>query len=205
MSIRAMIFDLFGVLFCPGDLTECRAIEARLDLPDMGLQETMLRSPLFREAIYGRAGEAELWSDVALTLGLDPQEWSLLASAFYSSVGLNTQLLAFARTLHPRYKTAILSNSTPAARMLLSRCFHLENEFDTIVISAEVGVTKPHPEIYLTAANRLLVPPQEALYIDDEFRFVAAAQAAGMQGIQFKCTAQAIGEIQALLRSDAQG
>jgi HAD superfamily hydrolase (TIGR01509 family) len=79
--------------------------------------------------------------------------------------------------------------------------FHLNSEVDTIIISSEEGVMKPQPEIYRIAASRLGVQPQEAIFVDDELRFVAAAQSLGMHGIQFKNTEQAIAEIRLLFAS----
>ena len=55
---------------------------------------------------------------------------------------------------------------------------------------------KPHPEIFVIAANRLEIQPQEAIFVDDELRFIEAAQSLGMVGIQFKDTRQTIAEIQ---------
>ncbi len=199
MPIHAVIFDLFDVLLHTGDLTERRSYEARIGLADNGLERVMFRSPQFREAIAGRVSETELWRDVAYSIGLDPQEWLTLATVFYSAMGVNTDLVAFLRTLRRRYKTAILSNAPSTVRTLVTHRFHLDREVDEVIISSEEGVTKPHPEIYQLAASRLGVLPQESLFIDDEPLFIAAAQSLGMQVVQFKDTRQAIAEIQAYL------
>src|SRR4051794_4691126 len=39
--------------------------------------------------------------------------------------------------------------------------------FDAVVISAEVGLHKPEPEIYLLAAERLRVDPSDCVFVDD--------------------------------------
>ncbi len=200
--IRALIFDLFEVLFSTELSPECHACERRLQLADYGLQTAMLRSPQFREAIYGRISEEVLWRDVASTVKASPDVWQELADAFYSCVQVNTELLNFIRDLRPHYKTAILSNATPAVYLLATQQFRLDQEVDTIVISAQVGATKPHPEIYQIAANRLNIVSHEAIYVDDEWRFVAGAEAIGMRGVQFQNTAQVIAEVQTLLAGE---
>ena len=101
MSIQAVIFDLFDVLLCVGDVSVCNAYETGIGLPENGLQQAMFRSSQFREAIEGRVGETELWQDVANSIGVDPEEWSKLAAIFYSAIELNTELVAFLRTLRP--------------------------------------------------------------------------------------------------------
>jgi HAD superfamily hydrolase (TIGR01509 family) len=201
MPIRAIICDLFDVLFFAKNLAAHQSLEKRLGLPENGLTQAMLRSPQFREAIWGRISGEELWRAVALDIGLEAQEWSMVADTFYSAIDLNTELLAFLRELRPRYKTAILSNAPSDVRALVTQRFHLEHEVDEVIISAEVGATKPHPEIYQLAVHRLGVQVQEALFIDDELRFVEAARAVGMQGVQFENTEQAIAEIRSCLLS----
>src|SRR6185437_2264595 len=104
----------------------------------------------------------------------------------------------------PRFKTAILTNTPSDMRAVITRQFHLDREVDTIMISAEEQMRKPHPEMYRLALARLGVPPQETLLVDDEPRYVAAAQALGMWIVQFKDNAQAIPEIEHLLRQQAQ-
>jgi epoxide hydrolase-like predicted phosphatase len=196
MPIRAVIFDLFDVLVYARDLTERHAYEAHIGLPENGLEHAMFRSPQFREAITGRASEMELWRDVANTIGVDSGEWSTLAAKFYSAIKLDTELVAFLRTLRPLYKTAILSNAPSTVRTIVTQQFHLDREVDTVIISSEVGLMKPQPEIFRIAASRLEIQLQEVIFVDDELRFIEAAQSLGIVGIQFKNTKQTIAEIQ---------
>ncbi len=51
--------------------------------------------------------------------------------------------------------------------------------FDTVVCGDEVTHTKPHPESYLTAAERLGVDPRDCVAIEDSPRGIASAEAAG--------------------------
>ena len=55
------------------------------------------------------------------------------------------------------------------------------------------------PESFGIAASRIGVQPQEVIFVDDELRFIEAAQSFGVIGIQFKDTKQAIAEIQIYL------
>lgn len=199
MPIRAVIFDLFDVLIYARNLTERSAYETRLGLPENGLEQAMFRSPQFREAVAGRVSETELWRDVAFQIGVDSNEWPTLAATFYSAIVLNTDLVAFLRTLQPHYQTAILSNAPSTVRMLVTQRFCLDREVDAVIISSEERVMKPQPEILRIAASRLGVQLQEVIFVDDELRFIEAAQALGMVGIQFKNTKQTIAEIQLYL------
>ena len=55
--------------------------------------------------------------------------------------------------------------------------------FDDIVISGEVGMRKPDPEIFLLAARRLDLKPRECVFVDDLALNVEGARALGMTAI----------------------
>ena len=200
--MRAVICDLFDVLFLAGDPTRHREYETRLGLPERGLRQTMLRSPIFGQALRGQVTEEMLWRDVAQNIGDDPTQWSLIADTFYSAVRVNDALADFLRSLRPHYRTAILSNAPDGIRAWIERC-QLDQAVDEVIISAEVQVIKPYLDIFQLAANRLGVLPQEAIFIDDEPRFIAGAQSVGMVGVLFTETAPTIAQIQTYLDQTA--
>lgn len=55
--------------------------------------------------------------------------------------------------------------------------------FDPVVISAEVGLRKPHAEIYRLTLQRLDVAAERAVFIDDAEPNVLGAQAVGMRAL----------------------
>ena len=55
---------------------------------------------------------------------------------------------------------------------------------DAAILSCEVGLAKPDPEIYLLAVQALGVPAADAVMLDDQPRFCAGATAAGLRAIQ---------------------
>jgi HAD superfamily hydrolase (TIGR01509 family) len=55
--------------------------------------------------------------------------------------------------------------------------------FDAVVISAEVGMRKPEPRIFLHAAGLLGLDPQECVFIDDIQANITAAEQVGFTGI----------------------
>ena len=60
----------------------------------------------------------------------------------------------------------------------------LASGIDTVVCSAEVGVTKPDPQIFGVALDRLGVAPEAALHVgDDPRRDLGGAVAAGIAGV----------------------
>ena len=51
--------------------------------------------------------------------------------------------------------------------------------FDVIVTGSDITHAKPHPEIFLTAAQKLKLPPAQCLVIEDSPHGIVAARAAG--------------------------
>lgn len=55
--------------------------------------------------------------------------------------------------------------------------------FDAVVESWEVGVRKPNPAIYRLACERLGVAPERAVFLDDQPANAEGARAAGLRAI----------------------
>jgi epoxide hydrolase-like predicted phosphatase len=70
--------------------------------------------------------------------------------------------------------------------------------FDTVVISGEVGMRKPEPEIFELALDRIDLPAGECVFIDDMAHNVAAAARAGLVGIVHRSFDETAGELEAL-------
>ncbi len=76
---------------------------------------------------------------------------------------------------------------TNHAHMVMGRdWFATRPEFaglHTFIDAAEIGVPKPHPQAYLTAAGALGVPPEDVVFLDDTPECAEGARAIGMIGI----------------------
>ena len=74
----------------------------------------------------------------------------------------------------------------------------IDELFEVVVDSAFVGMRKPEPEIYALTLERLGLPAEACVFVDDLEPNVEAAREAGMHGIVYRDTAQAIAELDAL-------
>ena len=79
----------------------------------------------------------------------------------------------------------------------------LDSLFDAIVISGDVGLHKPEPEIYLLAAEKIGVPPEDCVFVDDLRENCAGAAAVGMAAILHRGSAKTLPELEHLLPSAA--
>src|SRR5262249_9226933 len=83
------------------------------------------------------------------------------------------------------FYTAILSNLPFALGEGLRRTPGFLDPFDHVSFSYEIGVIKPHPEMYRDAIRGLGVAPGDALFIDDRPENVRGALDAGLLGEVF--------------------
>jgi putative hydrolase of the HAD superfamily len=67
------------------------------------------------------------------------------------------------------------------------------------VISGEVGMRKPEERIFLLAAQRLGLPPEQCVFIDDIQANVDAAEALGMAGVLHRDAAATTARLAGLL------
>jgi epoxide hydrolase-like predicted phosphatase len=93
-------------------------------------------------------------------------------------------------------KTALLSNSWGSENYPHER---FEQTFDAVVISGEVGLRKPDPEIFHLAARRLGVAPRDCVFIDDLDRNIEVAEQLGMAGVLHQRTEETVAQVAELL------
>jgi putative hydrolase of the HAD superfamily len=78
---------------------------------------------------------------------------------------------------------AVVSNASSDVRTMFDAS-PLAEFVDSLILSAEVGVTKPHPAIYLQAAEALNVPAERCVYLGDgNDEELSGAAAVGMTAV----------------------
>lgn len=174
--IRAIIFDCFGVLYQGSleHLHELTPYEKREQLMDLS-----------RSSDYGYVSYEDYLQQVATLTGRSTTEIEHIVTADHVR---NEPLVEMVRSLRADFKVGLLSN---VGRDLMTRLFteqELSSMFDVTVLSSEVGMIKPNPEIFELTAERLGVSASECLMIDDIADNIAGAKAVGMQGVVFTTT-----------------
>ncbi len=107
------------------------------------------------------------------------------------------------RTLREEgYKTAVVTNNIAEAAAGWRALLPVDELFDVIVDSSEVGARKPSPAIYAVALERLGgVAPSASVFLDDAPGNVAGARSAGLHAILVDQPPAALAELDALLSS----
>ena len=211
MSIRAVVFDIGGVLEVSADGREpteawgemVAGWESRLGLAPDVLSAAL--ASMHDDGLLGLSSEAEWRENLRVAGGMTDAQLQGFAReswALYLGV-LNEELASYLRALRPRYQTALLSNSFVGARREEEQAYAFEAMVDLIVYSHEEGVAKPDRPIYERTCERLEVSPTEVLFLDDVQAYVDAAREVGMHAVLFESNEQALEEITGILRRHA--
>ena len=95
----------------------------------------------------------------------------------------NTELIEYIRGLASQYRIAILSNSFVGAREKEEELYHFSEICEFIIYSHEVGLMKPDSQIYDLTCQRLNLPPETIIFVDDVQPITDAANEFGIHGI----------------------
>ena len=143
MAIRAVIFDVGGVLVRDSEpAPRHRAWERRLGLERGTLGDALFGTPVGARAMVGQASLQEIWRDFGQRYGLKPAELDALAKEFWLDSVWDVELLDYARSLRPRFKTGVISDAWLETRQAIAD--HVGPDKVTGEIASRSGGTDGH-------------------------------------------------------------
>lgn len=196
--IKAITFDLDGVYFINGKENFIKR------LVDLGVSEEEARRVFFKsdqmnkEYKGGLIGDEEYWSWAIAEwkLSLSVEEIKDLLIEGYE---VDSRVVEIVRKLREKgYKTCICSNNFPARINGLQDKFGFLENFDVVVLSYEIGVTKPDQKIFEELIKQSGVKPEEIVITDDKETNVIAAKEAGINAFFYEDFEQFLGELKKL-------
>lgn len=202
MTIRAIIFDLGGVLVRTEQPSPREALAKKLGRTRQQLEALVFSEESGMQAQRGEIDVQDHWAYVAGELGIPEAEIPGLQDQFWGGDQLDEDLVNAIRGYKQDYTTALLSNAFNDLRWAVEEVWEIEDAFDEIFISAELGIVKPDPRIFQLVLERLGAAPEEAVFIDDFETNVEGARSVGLHAIHFRSTAQALQELEELLTRD---
>ena len=85
-----------------------------------------------------------------------------------------------------KYPLAVASSSDPEIIELILEKTRLKTYFQVIVSSKEAGKSKPEPDVFLLAARKLKIPPENCMVVEDSENGIRAAHSAGMYCVAYQ-------------------
>jgi HAD superfamily hydrolase (TIGR01509 family) len=177
--MRAVVFDMDGLMFNTEDVytavgTELLRRRGLVFTPELkDLMMGQRPQPSF-EMMIRHCHLADTWE--LLAAESDQLFLGLLNDYLAPMPGLYELLAALERARIPR------AIATSSVRRLVHACltpFDLQKRFQFILTAEDIVHGKPHPEIYLTAAERFGVAPAEMMVLEDSQNGCIAAASAG--------------------------
>ena len=155
--------------------------------------------PRARELVRGLETEALSADEFGERLGelLGLEDRTRLIERLFGGVRADERMLAAVRTVRAAgFRTGLISNSMGGAtydRTLFPELF------DGVVISGDVGMHKPQPEIFLLGAERAGVAPELCVFVDDLRENCDGAAAVGMTSVLHRGADTTLPELRRLL------
>lgn len=102
----------------------------------------------------------------------------------------------------------IISNGDSRQQRQKLDQLHIRELFDPVIISSDLGISKPDPRIFQEACRQAGKRPQECIYVGDNFKVdIVGSRNAGLEGIWLNRTGEKRNEEEAdlsIIRSLAE-
>jgi putative hydrolase of the HAD superfamily len=173
----------------------CRAEGLEEDRVRHLFREDPVALELLRALETGKLTEDEFGVQFGPLLGVSDHEG--LVDRLFAGMEPNEPMFeALRRARAGGVRTGMVSNSWGRGRYDRDSFGEL---FDGVVISGEVGLHKPQPEIFALGAERIGLEPRECVFVDDLRENCAGAEAVGMTAVLHRDTAQTLERLEQLL------
>lgn len=178
--LKAICFDLDGVYFTSAGMQEFAKKLGTLCGNEEKARQAVFASDEMKAFKQGNLSEENYWCYVndflGLTLSLD--KYKKLLGEKYE---VNKDVETYASKLRGTgYKTCICSNNFVTRINVLQEKFRFLDNFDVVVLSYQVGVTKPDKAIFQALVDKAKVRPSEIFYSDDSEEKLAGAEELGI-------------------------
>ena len=195
---RGLLLDFGGVL-TTNVFDSFRAFCEREGLDPEAVKRLFREDPRARAELrrleVGELDEDEFGTRFGPLLGVEETEG--LVERLFAGMGPDEAMIEAVRAAR-RYgvRTGLISNSWGAGRYDRDSFPEL---FDGVVISGEVGLHKPQPEIFLLGAERAGAAPEQCVFVDDLRENCEGAEAVGMTAVLHRGAERTLPELERLL------
>lgn len=179
MKPKAFIFDFFGVM-CP----DVAGDWFKKNIPGGTLE---VQSEYLKEADSGLVDGKEAFKNIAKAVGRDVDE---LSENWYSAAIVSKEMVEIVLELKKKYKVAVCSNAPKDFFYTVLKQNNIEELFDVLVISSEVGYMKPHREIFEITIQKLGIPKEEIIFFDDRQKNIDGGKSVGLDSVLFTSPSQ---------------
>ncbi len=208
IKIKAIVSDFGGVLTTPlvGSFMAFQD-ETGISTENLGKAMQAVAEADGEHPLYalerGEVTEVDFLERIAG--GLEPlvghrPEMHRFKEIYFKALNPNPPMIELMRELKAEgFRMAMLTNNVREWEPLWRSMLPVDEIFELVVDSAFVGRRKPEPEIYRLTLERIGLPAEACLFVDDVEVNCEGAREVGLNAVHFRENAQAIAEIRAAL------
>lgn len=171
--MKAIVLDMYGVVI--RQTGDDFVPHVQKTFPEKSVEE--IYTPWLRADI-GEIPSLKIWELIGFSGDLAQVE-----KEYLDTLELQDGVLDFLEKAKKTYKLALLSNDSSEWSRYLREKFGLERYFEAVCVSGDLKMAKPDPRMFLLAAERLGVKPEDCIYVDDRRSNLNAAESLGMRPI----------------------
>jgi putative hydrolase of the HAD superfamily len=197
MLYELAIFDLGGVAV---DVESDRLVHQVSQL--LGCSFDEVQSAIYHEELLlpfelGRIRAQAYYEGLKARLKI-PWTYEQFVRAWNNVCRENCDVTSIVQRLHKHHKLIALSNTNELHLNYIKTAIPSLSILDDWVVSCDVGLRKPDPQIYLLALKRAGVQSRAAVYVDDRPELVEAGRVVGLTAIRFENSQQLEQDLQAI-------
>lgn len=190
-SIKNIVFDLGDVII---NIDVPRAAQSFATLSGRETTEVIRlfeEGKVFRQFETGQLDAPGFRSHVRQLLDNSDWEDAEIDTAWNSLLlDMPADRVELLKQLGKKYRLFLLSNTSSIHIEAINKILHqasgvsnLDDLFEKIFLSYEMGIMKPHPDIYQRVLEEAGIRAEETLFLDDNADNIRAASALGIQTI----------------------
>ena len=184
--IKAVVFDLWDTLILVKGVHPIIQIREFLELSNLDLYDFSLS---FERAIMLKPFNSmkDAFKEVLLEFNVEPTPENVLqlSDIWTKTMGqleFPKEIQKALLDLRSKYKLGLLTNTDIFSISFVRNKFNIENYFDQVIMSYDVGVVKPDKEFFQLLLNKLGVEPEECLMVGDNlYNDIVPAKELGMK------------------------
>jgi glucose-1-phosphatase len=187
-SIRNLVFDLGGVLYAIDPQRTAAALKA---LAGPKARPMAMDDPLFLALEMGTITPADFRAELRAAIDSQADDQSLDLAWNALLLGPIAGRIAGIKQLAERYRVILLSNTNVIHQKIWGpECAEMFGHMEKTWFSFDMGMRKPHAEIYEFVLREMGMKPSESLFLDDSAINLVGAEQIGMSTLLIDPLAQ---------------
>ena len=175
----------FGGVYFSSAFPLIKKFSKKLGISEKKIREAFMGTN-WTEHATGNSTEEKYWRNFSDKLKISEKQMQKIRKEWYSYSVPNDGMANLVKKLKKKYKVTALSSIISGWIEFLEKKYKISKRFHDHHYSYNHGVDKPDAKLFLSAARKMNVKPEDCVVVDDNKKFLAAVKKTGARIILFK-------------------